>query len=265
MLLHSSLGRRKMPGLPSLPPFGAGLGLVGPGCVSSLFPLRPPLQNPGQPVLKENASKKVQIMAIKLLKQQGLFIRQITCQSRLSRITVRKILRDEHPESFQALRRGSRLRPFRLCLRERFEQYALSATRLHEENRAMAYTGSASTVRRYVQRLYESARRHHKTTVRFETPPGKEAQADWAECGRVPISDGKSIAVLFQKELISMSQIYEANARDGMHELGLEVAEAELDKVAQQAAAELWSYSHYLGAMLEGELSDRHRRRWPST
>ena len=58
-----------------------------------------------------------------------------------------------------------------------------------------------------------------------------------------------------------MSQIYEAKARDGLRELGLEVAEAQLDTVSQQAAADQWSYSHFLGALLEGELSERHRRR----
>ncbi|HMP79925.1 MAG TPA: IS21 family transposase [Pirellulaceae bacterium] len=138
---------------------------------------------------------KDQIMDIKLLKQQGLSIRQIARQSGLSRNTVRKLLRGEHPEAFQTPQRGSRLHPFHHYLRERFEQYALSATRLYEEIRAMGYAGSASTVRRYVQRLKETAQRRHKTTVRFETPPGKQAQADWAECGKVPTPDGKSIAV----------------------------------------------------------------------
>ena len=34
-----------------------------------------------------------------------------------------------------------------------------------------------------------------------------------------------------------------------------------LDGAAQRAAAESWSYTHFLGYLLDGELSERHRRR----
>src|SRR5204863_5886338 len=33
-----------------------------------------------------------------------------------------------------------------------------------------------------------------------------------------------------------------------------------LDQAAQQAAAQGWSYSHFLGYLLDGELQERHRR-----
>lgn len=55
--------------------------------------------------------------------------------------------------------------------------------------------------------------------------------------------------------------VYECKARDGLQELGLSVAHDQLDTVSQQAAADNWSYSHFLGALLEGELTERHRRR----
>lgn len=53
---------------------------------------------------------------------------------------------------------------------------------------------------------------------------------------------------------------YEAKAADGLKALGLEVAHAQLDTTAQQAAAAGWSYSHFLGYLLSGELDERHRR-----
>lgn len=57
-----------------------------------------------------------------------------------------------------------------------------------------------------------------------------------------------------------MSSVYEARAAEGLTTLGLEVARAQLDTAAQQAAAEAWSYSHFLGYLLEGELSHRHQK-----
>lgn len=53
---------------------------------------------------------------------------------------------------------------------------------------------------------------------------------------------------------------YEAKASDGLASLGLTVAAEHLDGVAQRAAAEQWSYSHFLGYLLDGELQERHRR-----
>lgn len=58
-----------------------------------------------------------------------------------------------------------------------------------------------------------------------------------------------------------MSSItYEAKASTGLEQLGLHIAGAQLDQIAQQAAAETWSYSHFLGYLLDGELSERHRK-----
>src|ERR1700682_4260634 len=57
-----------------------------------------------------------------------------------------------------------------------------------------------------------------------------------------------------------MSAAYEEKASRGLEQLGLKVALAHLDQAGQRAAAESWSYSHFLGYLLEGELSERHRR-----
>ena len=57
-----------------------------------------------------------------------------------------------------------------------------------------------------------------------------------------------------------MSINYEEKASSGLNRLGLSVAAGQLDQAAQRAAAESWSYSHFLGYLLEAELSERHRR-----
>lgn len=57
-----------------------------------------------------------------------------------------------------------------------------------------------------------------------------------------------------------MSRTYEAKAAEGLAQLGLSTAAAQLDSVAQQAAAAKWSYSHFLGYLLSAELGNRQER-----
>jgi DNA replication protein DnaC len=57
-----------------------------------------------------------------------------------------------------------------------------------------------------------------------------------------------------------MSIAYEAKAHDGLAQLGLDVAQQQLDGAAQRAAAEQWSYTHFLGYLLESELEARHHK-----
>lgn len=57
-----------------------------------------------------------------------------------------------------------------------------------------------------------------------------------------------------------MSVVMEERAITGLAELGLMTARLQLDTAAQQAAADGWSYSHFLGYLLDGELKERHRR-----
>lgn len=57
-----------------------------------------------------------------------------------------------------------------------------------------------------------------------------------------------------------MSRTLEAKAAEALEQLGLATAREQLDSLAQQAAAGQWSYSHFLGALLSGELKSRHER-----
>ena len=55
-----------------------------------------------------------------------------------------------------------------------------------------------------------------------------------------------------------MSVTDEARARAARAE---RLPSAQLDSVAQRAAAERWSYTHFLGHLLDGELRTRHPKR----
>lgn len=57
-----------------------------------------------------------------------------------------------------------------------------------------------------------------------------------------------------------MSVNYEQLAADGLEQIGATTSRSQLDQVAQQAAAAGWSYSHFLGRLLEPELAARRQR-----
>lgn len=123
-------------------------------------------------------------MNIKDLHRQGHSIRKVAQLTGCSRNTVRKILRQQRPEPVKQRNRQSKLDPFKPYLEERYKETGLSAVRLLAEVKQMGYTGSIDVVRRFLRRLDQLGRALARATVRFETPPGEQAQADWAYCGQ---------------------------------------------------------------------------------
>jgi DNA replication protein DnaC len=57
-----------------------------------------------------------------------------------------------------------------------------------------------------------------------------------------------------------VSHLYEQKAEQALGELGLSVAKEQLDSACQQAAAEAWSYSHFLGYLLSAEVEHRQAK-----
>jgi hypothetical protein len=60
---------------------------------------------------------------------------------------------------------------------------------------------------------------------------------------------------------MSASTLYEHAATTSLEHLGLRVASDRLDQACQLAAAEAWSYSHFLGATLDSHIL---KERWTS-
>lgn len=126
-----------------------------------------------------------QVMDILELRTQGLSLRAISERTGHSRNTVKKVLLEKHVSQVPKRERGSRLDPYKEHLKQRFEEHGLSAIRLLGEIRALGYDGSVDAVRRYLKQFRKAQRRKERVTVRFETAPGKQAQADWGYCGKI--------------------------------------------------------------------------------
>lgn len=134
-------------------------------------------------------------MDIRALRKEGHSIKAIARLTGFSRNTVRRVLREAGPSVFRAPGRPSRLDPFKAYVKERYESCALSAVRILGEIQPMGYTGSIWTLRRYLDGMKPERERLRRLTVRFETPPGKQGQADWAYCGRFPDLQGRLVPV----------------------------------------------------------------------
>lgn len=146
-------------------------------------------------------------MDIRMLHKEGHSIKAIARQSGRSRNTVRRVLREAAPTAFQKPQRRSRLDAFKTYVRQRWEECSLSAVRLLAEIRPMGYSGSLVTLRRYLHTLKPERERLRKLTVRYETPPGKQAQVDWAYAGRFPDPSGKIVPVYIFIMVLSFSRM----------------------------------------------------------
>ncbi len=122
-----------------------------------------------------------EIVVIQQLKDEGLTIVAIAQRTGQDRKTVRKYLKLglQVPAYGPRAPRPSLLDPFKDYVSSRLTEYpALRASRLLREIRELGYPGGYTTVKDFVltvRPLREQGYEH-----RFETPPGKQAQVDFA-------------------------------------------------------------------------------------
>ena len=129
---------------------------------------------------------------IRHLHQQGLSNREIARRTGFSRDTVAKYLGAERPPRYAARRPDpDLLLPFQDYVKGRLVEFSrLSSRRLLREARERGYRGSYSTLLRFVRPL--RAARELGAVYRFETPPGLQAQVDWASFGTIEV-DGQRL------------------------------------------------------------------------
>ena len=99
----------------------------------------------------------------------------------LSVQTVRKILGQKQPQGYVREKQESELLgPYQTYILQRLAAVAYCAQAIFEELQVRGYQGSYQTVKRFVSPLRKEA--EIEATVRFETPPGRQGQADWGQC-----------------------------------------------------------------------------------
>jgi transposase len=122
-------------------------------------------------------------------RQAGQSLRGIARDVGIDRKRVTRVVREHqqaretgvvHPDlPRRKSRRGRALEPYESTLHELLERYPdITVVRLLEELRTQGYTGSYTVLRERVKHL--RTRPPRPPVVRFETPPGVQAQMDWA-------------------------------------------------------------------------------------
>lgn len=118
-------------------------------------------------------------LAIQELKRQGVRKRKVARLLRLDVKTVRKHWDRERWVGFEGPPRASVLDAWGPYLRQRAPETDYCAQVLFLDIRPKGYAGSYEQVKRFIRPLREERRRWEEATIRFETGPGEQAQADW--------------------------------------------------------------------------------------
>lgn len=121
---------------------------------------------------------------VRELLRDGMSVSEVARRTGHDRKTIRRLrAAPGHPLPVQRPRRPSVVDPFASYLRARAAAGVLNATKLYDEIQRQGYPGGIAQVRRFLHplRLPSSS----AVIERFETPPGWQAQVDWAACGRI--------------------------------------------------------------------------------
>jgi transposase len=123
-----------------------------------------------------------ELVVILDLHRQGLSVSVIARQIGLDRKTVRKYIERglEPPRYGPRKPRSRRLEPYEPYLRQRVTAYSgLTGSRLLREIREQGYAGGYTAVTDFLREVRPAPRPPFE--VRFETPPGHQAQVDFAQ------------------------------------------------------------------------------------
>jgi transposase len=146
-------------------------------------------------------------MDIKVLKAQGYSQRAVARMMGLHRDTVRRVWEEAEPRRYRRRPRPSKLGSFEEYLRSRLASHpGLRATRLYRELRGRGYVGGYDMVKRWC-RLWRREERARQGTVRFETAPGVQAQADWGESREVRFATGEVLRRYFFALVLGFSRL----------------------------------------------------------
>lgn len=172
-------------------------------------------------------------ITVNRLFKQGVPIRQIARQLKMSRNTVKKLINLKEEPKYSRNHYETKVDKYKddISMWYLDPLYNFNGTRIFRELIKKGYTGSISPVYRYLNTLKEERRKvNSKATVRIETPLGDQAQFDWSPykvmvndklteiyCITMILSASRKKAIVFTKS-IEGSSIYEA-----IHELFLEL------------------------------------------
>ena len=127
---------------------------------------------------------------IQQFKRQGLSVSAISALTGYDRKTIRRYLNSQDAVPIYGPRapRPTLLDPYLPYLEQRLQAGVWNAVVLLAELRERGYPGGYTILKDYLRPKRQAARA--VAVRRFETPPGHQAQVDWAHLGKVVFPDG---------------------------------------------------------------------------
>lgn len=131
-----------------------------------------------------------EFLMLRDLFNEGLSISEIARRTGHSRGTIRKyLLSPVPPAPKKRSKKPSKLDCYKEYIISRLQEYPLTAKRIYREIQERGFSGKYTVVKDFVREVRPKV--GVPAVYRYETKPGIQSQADWAECGRIDI-DGKS-------------------------------------------------------------------------
>jgi transposase len=123
--------------------------------------------------------RKEDFAVIKALHERGVHQVDIAVQLGVHPKTVSRALKRGGAPQAARPSRGSQLEPYKAKIDELLAEGVWNAVVIWREIQALGYTGKLTVLRDYVRP--KRTLRQGRTTVRFETEPGRQLQSDWGE------------------------------------------------------------------------------------
>ena len=153
---------------------------------------RPPRAPRGQSGLEGAMQTPEEVLVMRQLPERGWSRRRIAAELGISRNTLDRCLRLGECQPYSSANRAGQLDGHRDWLQQQFEQHHGNAEVMRQELlKQKGIRVSLRTVERAVQAWRQALRQSRQATVRYETPPGKQLQADFGELW-VPIGGVRS-------------------------------------------------------------------------
>ena len=122
---------------------------------------------------------KEDFAVIKALKRRGVYNKDIAEELGVHPKTVSRALKRDGPPERQRKKRGSKLDPYKPKIDKLLSENVWNAMVILREIQEDGYDGGITILRDYIRP--KRALRPSRTTVRFETKPGRQLQSDWGE------------------------------------------------------------------------------------
>lgn len=123
-------------------------------------------------------------IAVKRLYRSGMKIKAISRQLGMSKNTVKRLIKLEEEPKYVRNLNMSKIDSYKDQIRRWYlePEFNFIGTRIFRELKKLGYVGSIGPVYRFLAILKDEKRSlNSKATERVETPPGEQAQFDWAE------------------------------------------------------------------------------------